>query len=227
MSIRFIIFGLLLLALSSCNKDVVESANESNENYFREYMNIENNKEQYLLGDTLWFSGDFSNVMRDTRLSEDITLENQTFILHGLVSLLKPQYDSVYFINENFELLIDEGEMKLVNVLNTDPESYSFDIRFGRPLLTNEVKFGLVLNYEAIFSIEFEALVFFGAERQDYDDFSLDNGKGYIKLDFNADTINDSLFYNLPTYYRYYYQNYFYASEISLNKYFFFEVLKE
>jgi hypothetical protein len=72
--------------------------------------------------------------------------------------------------------------------------------------------------------MEFESLVYYGSERNDYYNYSLDYEKGYIDLSFSNDSINDSLFYALPKEYIVYYQNYYNGSDITSNKFYFFEV---
>jgi hypothetical protein len=215
---------LVFIVLFSCEKDMGGGIQTSKEKYFRENIDVENVNEKYTLGDTIWFSATISNKLTDTETGEAISLENQTYILNGVINLLKRRYDSLFFINDNFDLVSDLGEVQLINVFNYEPESYTFDMRFGKPLPTNEVRFGLVLNYQGIFAIEFESLVYFGSERIDYDNYSLDNEKGYIDLSFSNNSINDSLFYALHKEYIAYYQNYYNGSAITSNKFYFFEV---
>jgi hypothetical protein len=225
--INVLVALLVFIVLFSCEKNIEGDIQTSKEKYFRENIDVENVKEEYTLGDTIWFSSTISNKLTDTKTSEAINLENQTFILNGVITLLNRRYDSLSFINDNFDLVSDLGEVQLINVysaINYQPESYSFDIRFGKPLLTNEVRFGLVANYQGIFAMEFESLVYYGSERNDYYNYSLDYEKGYIDLSFSNDSINDSLFYALPKEYIVYYQNYYNGSDITSNKFYFFEV---
>ena len=215
---------LVFIQLLSCEKNLDGTIPELKEKYFREGIDIDVVNEKYTLGDTIWFSASISTDLKDTKTGEVITLENQTFILNGVINLLKRRYDSLLFIQNNFDLIEDLGEVQLINVLNSEPEAYNFDIMFGKPLLTNNVRFGLVLNYQGIFALEFKGLVYYGSERDEYDNYSLENEKGFIDLSFSNSSINDSIFYALPTDYIIYYQNYYNGSDIYSNKFYFFEV---
>jgi len=219
-------FGwVLILALVSCEKNLPENTTTNIVNEFGEVVEVENSEIKYFAGDTIWFSADINNELVDKKSGEVITLENQTFVISGLINLLNPKYDSLDFLQENFDLISDIGDIKLVNVLNKMPQTYAFDILFGRPLATNMVRFGLVLNYPGVYAVEYEGIAYFGPERTDYMDYSIDNEKGYIDFQFNADNINSQIYDSLPEYYRYYYYDSYYTySDISRNKFYFFEV---
>jgi len=222
----YIILVLFSVVLISCEK-VDEDITTSDEKHFFDQVDIENGKTQFNIKDTIWFSASFDEKLIDVNSDEEIEIQNQTFIINGLVHLLESQYDSIPFIYQNFDLISDIGDVQLINVINADPAAYSFDIKFGKPLLSNDVRFGLVLNYPGIFGLEYEGFVYFGVDRIDYDDFSTDNEKGYFDLSFNLDEINDSLYYNLPPELRYNYESYYTAQKIGFKKFYFFEAVEE
>jgi len=213
-----------LIGLLGCEQNIDETPQTSNVKYFNGQITVENSEFKYALGDTIWFSSHFQNQLTDSKSKEVTQLENETFMLNGTLFLLKPKYDSLLFVYDNFNLVEDLGSVNLINVINTRPEEYTFEIKFGKPLINNSVRFGLVLNYKAIFAIEYDCAVFYGSDRTDYDDFSTENNKDNIAISFNTKNVNDSIFNALPSEYFNYYQSYYNSSDISANKFFFIEV---
>ncbi len=222
--IIYLIAGIV--AITSCKKDSDVGTPTKEESYFYGFMNIENNMVEYALGDTIWFNSDIENELTDSKTGKVIELENQTFILNGMVTLLKPEFDTLPFIYNNFHVIEDIGEIQLINIINTQDNTYNFDIRFGKPLHTNQVRFGLLLDYRGIMSVEYKSWVYYGSERNDYDDFSTDNSKGYIDFKFNTDELNDSIYYNLPIEYHNYFDSYYTPAKISERKFYFIEVVE-
>ena len=217
------LFFITALFTISCKKTDIDDS-ENKQEYFYEFFNVDNSKGVNSVGDTLWFSADIANELIDNNSKDKIILENQTYIIHGIVNLLKPQFDSILFINQNFDFVEDIGEVQLMNVMNSTPASYTFDLKFGKYYHSDSVRFGIVSNYPAIFSIEVEGWVYYGDERDDYDDFSTDNSKGYLDLSFRNKNTNDTIYLNLPPDYRYNYDSYYSAFKIESNKFYFFRV---
>ncbi len=231
MRIKYLYKFLLMaciVTITSCEDDNIAETPKIEESSFNGLMDIDNTQSKYYLDDTIWFYANIKNELTDNKTGKKVTLENQTFILSGTVNLLKPEIDTLPFIYQNFHVIENIGEIQLINVINTDNNAYTFDIRFGKPINSNEVKFGLLLNYRGILAIEYKSWVYFGSERDDYNDFSTDNSKGYIDMAFNnADNLNDSIYFDLPNKYRNYFDSYYTATKISANKFYFIEVAKE
>lgn len=226
--IVLIIFSIV--TLTSCEKMDTEDFQTTQQEYFYEFIEIENSLEQYSINDTIWISADIDDVLIDMNSGHSINLENQTYILTSDINLLMPQFDTLSFLNHNFDIIEDIGEIQIMNVLNgtsSSPPSFSFDIKFGKPINSNKVRFGIIANYPGVLAIEFEGLVYYGSERDDYDDFSLDNHKGYLDLSFSNEAINDSVYYKLPSKYRNSYDNYYNSTMISANQFFFIDVVGE
>ena len=220
-----IIIGILTFV--SCEKMDENDFQNIQQEYFYEFIEIENSIEKYNTGDTIWFSANISNELQDRNTGKIINLENQTYILNGNINLLMPHFDTLYFLNQNIDIVEDIGDIQLINVINSTPQSFTFDIKFGKPLNSDDVRFGIITNYPGILAIEFEGWVYYGSERDDYNDFSLDNHKGYLDLSFNTDNTNDSIYYALPPNYIYNYDNYSTSTMIAANKFFFFDVIEE
>ncbi len=219
------LFVLILVAIVSCQPDYTQNIQNSTDKQFYDYTYIEPIQEDYLPGDTIWMAVDFADTYKDANSSESITLQNQTFMTRVYINLLTTD-DSTSFLDNNFKMVEDKGDFKLVSVLNTSSQlSVSFDIRSGQPSESNYIRFGLIPNYPGIFAAELSTWVYFGANRTNYDDFSSDIEKGFIDLSFNADSLNDSLYYSLPDNLRYYFESYYNSIKISNNKFFFFKVL--
>lgn len=230
MKINYIHILLILtgvLTFVSCEKISEEDFQSTVQEYFYDSINVENFKEQYIKGDTIWFSANIKDELLDFNSGEQIILKNQTYILAGVINLLMPQYDSLFFLDQNIDIVEDIGEIQLINVLNSTPPSYTFDMRFGKPLNSNEIRFGIIPNYPGIFGVEFEGWVYYGSERDDFDDFSFDNHKGYLDLSFSGDNINDSVFYALPPEYLYNYEPYYNSVKVSNKKFFFLDIIEE
>lgn len=221
------IFILLIVLLASCDKFADEDVQVSDKKQFYDKIGVDNNQVKYSIGDTIWFSANFDGESKDGITNEYVSLENQTFILHGMVNLLKREFDSLSFVYQNFDLVEDIGEVQLINVINVDQSGYSFDIKFGRPLESNNLRFGLIANYPGIFASDFSAWVYYGSERNDFNDFSTDNENGDISVAFSMDAINDSIYYALPVDIRYYYENYYNTSDIANKDFYFFEVSQD
>jgi hypothetical protein len=143
--------------------------------------------------------------------------------LSGVINLIEPQYDSLIFIDRNFDIIEEDGNVVFINVFNSTQSSYSFDIKYGKPLNTNNVKFGLILDYPGIFGIEFNGYVYYGDDRTDYDDYSLEN-KGYINFIFGMNSINESIYHTISIESRYKYDNYYNTNKMAHKRVFFIDV---
>ncbi|MDA3893781.1 MAG: hypothetical protein PF517_19125 [Salinivirgaceae bacterium] len=221
----YIVLGIFLISLIiGCKKDE-NVTKQSTVKYFNDIIEVANPHDTILPGDTIWIEADFKDRLVDSYSQESFDLDNSTFIVSGFLNKLKSKFDSLSFLDNNFEIVEDIGEFQIANVVHRiDQISYDFDIRCGKPLESNKLRFGIVANYQAVFAVEFVAMVFFGEERVDYNDFSEENSNGKISLSFNNSDINDSVYYYLPEDYRNYFDGYYNSLDIINKKFYFFNI---
>lgn len=216
---------LLLLALTghSCLKTEVPE-NENAERYQAiQATQLLNNDTLYVTGDTLWFEVSFADSLTDSNTGEQVFLENATFDFSSTVYLLYTTNDSLSFLGNNFDVFVDEGIFLLSNVFNEGESTYTFDLRFGQPLNSRRLCFGLVPHFEGIFSIEATGSAFFGPERSDYKDFSRNNPSARLTYYFDANNINYPVYQQIPVGYRLNYDYYFTAYLLSRQRFYFFK----
>ncbi len=193
-------------------------------NYFAQNIDVENSQKDYSKGDTLWFTTIIPDSLIDFNSGELIALNNSTYIFSGEIYLLKPLYDSLHFLDNNFDILITDGSLELVNVIENDYTSYMFTLKFGKPFNTSKLRFGIIPNYLGSFSFEASANVYYGEGRTDYDDFSQDNETGFLSLSFNLDDVNSDVYFELPPAYRQAYDSYYTTSYINAKRFYFIDV---
>jgi hypothetical protein len=220
---------LLLVALmgQGCLKtEVPENKNAPRYNSFWA-SNLLNNDTLYYTGDTLWFEVPVADSLTDAYTGETVLLENATLNFSAMVYLLYTTNDSLSFLENNFDVFVDEGIFLLANVFNEGESSYSFDLRFGQPLSSRRLFFGLVPHFEGIFSIEATGSAFFGPERLDYNDFSGSHPSARLTYYFDVSSINYPVYQQIPLGYRLNYNYYFTDSRVSQHRFYFFKTLSE
>jgi len=217
---RYWYFLVLVSFLFSCSKN--DDVNIIYDKVFKEEIIVKDTLKKYSIKDTIWFEIIPDSINIEENTGEKVNLRNTTYILSGVINLLKPQYDSLVFIDRNFDVVEKRGNILLINILNATQSSYSFDVEFGELSNTNSAEFGIITDYPGIFAIDFEGLVFYGENRTQYDDFSIEN-KGHLDLIFGNEDTNDSIYNSLPSDYKYKYDSY-YNKRILKNKVYFIEV---
>jgi hypothetical protein len=217
----------ILLILTSCLDMNSSFPDVKPTKYFSQNINVENSQKKYYLGDTLWFNAMIPDSLINLNTGETEVLENASFIFSGELYLLKPVYDSLSFIDNNFDIVITDGTFELANVIEYTYTTFMFSIRFGKPAYDNKIRFGVVPKYLGAFSFEATSHVYYGEERSDYDDFSQDHEVGYISLNFNLTDVNEDVYNSLPALYRQHYDNYYTSNSIAAKQFYFIEVTEE
>jgi len=218
-----IIFTVIML-FTGCYKDDSDNTSVNTINNFTESINIDTQSAEYKIGDTIWFFTEFPDNTTDYYTGEKINFTNATYILNGSINLLMPTYDTIPFIEQNFNFVKDTGDLMLINIINSNQVYYYFDVKFGKPANNNKVRFGIIPEFPGIFAVEYKGNVYFGENRTNYNDFSTNNKKGYFELYFNTKSVNDSLFYNLPEEYYNKYSYYYQKNLINQKKFYFFKI---
>ncbi|MGE4289917.1 MAG: hypothetical protein AB7E36_14625 [Salinivirgaceae bacterium] len=226
-------FGSLLLLLmltllgQGCLKtEVPENKNAARYASFWPVM-LPNNDTVYATGDTLWFEVPLADSLTDANTGETLLMENATLNFSALVYLLYTTNDSLSFLTNNFDLLVDEGIFLLANVFNEGEAAYSFDLRFGLPLSSERLRFGLVPHFDGIFSMEATGSAFFGPERVDYNDFSRNHPSAQLTYYFDVNNVNYPVYQQIPLGYRLNYDYYFTDYLLSRQRFYFFKTLSE
>lgn len=223
-------FGSLVLLLmvtllgQSCLKtEVPENEYAPRYNSFWA-TNLLNNDTLYYTGDTLWFEVALADSLTDNYSGEQVSLENATLNFSALVYLLYTANDSLSFLENNFDVFVDEGIFLLANVFNEGESAYSFDLRFGLPLTPGRLRFGLVPHFDGIFSMEATGSAFFGPERLDYNDFSRNNPSAQLTYYFDVNNVNYPVYQQIPLGYRLNYDYYFTDYLLSRQRFYFFKI---
>jgi hypothetical protein len=219
-----VIFLLSVFIFPGCLKFEDDISNAKPTKYFTQQVNGENSQKEYSKGDTLWFNAIIPDSLTDYNSGELILLKNASFIFSGEIYLLKPLYDSLHFLDNNFDIIVTDGSIELVNIIENNYTSYMFTAKFGKPLVNNKIRFGIIPHYLGIFSFEVNANVYYGEDRIDYNDFSQDNEMGVFSMTFNIADVNSEVYYALPPTYRQAYDSYYTTSYINAKRFYFIEV---
>lgn len=223
---KFLIVTILFVVfiLPGCLKFEDDLSNAKPTKYFVQKINGENSQKEYSKGDTLWFNAIIPDSLIDYNSGESIVLKNASFIFSGEIYLLKPLYDSLHFLDNNFDVLVTDGSIELVNIIENNYTSYMFTVKFGKPLDNKKIRFGIIPHYLGVFSFEASANVYYGEDRIDYNDFSQDNEMGVFSLTYNIEDVNSDVYYALPPAYRQAYDSYYTNSYIDAKRFYFIEV---
>lgn len=220
-------YGLVLIMsmFISCEKDE-PTISEPIYSAFNEQILVENTNDTILVGDTLWVSAVINSELYDYATDELIELEKASFLLSGFINNLKSDNDSVAFIDTNIDIVEENGELLLVNIAdNFEQVSINLDIKFGYPNDNGVLRFGIIPRFEATYAMEFEAFVYFGAERESGTDYSDNADKGVISLTYENEYINDTIYYKLPYEYQQHYNSYYNTISMLNKEYYFFKVI--
>lgn len=216
---KVIVFIVLAIGLTNCSKD--SETYEPLYNQFAEKIFVDNPADTVIIMDTIWFSAAFNDRLVSSNTQEAFDIKNATFAISGVIESLWSNEDSILFINENFEVVEQKGEVSLVNVFSVGQRmKYGFDISCSANEGDYELKFGIVCRYKALFSVQFEGVVFHGENRDDFSDYSDDHNRDRLIVRFGNDNVNDSLYYGLSSAYQWYD-----AINVINNRYYFFEVV--
>ncbi|PKP09297.1 MAG: hypothetical protein CVU09_12340 [Bacteroidetes bacterium HGW-Bacteroidetes-4] len=219
----FLLLLVLTLLGQSCLKtEVPENENAARYASFWPVM-LPNNDTLYDTGDTLWFEVPVADSLTDAYTGEQVKLENATFDFSATVYLLYTTNDSLTFLEKNFDVFVDEGFFLLANVFNEGEAAYSFDFRFGLPLSSERLRFGLVPHFDGIFSMEATGAAFFGPERSNYNDFSQNNPSAQLTYYFDVNNVNYPVYKQIPVGYRLNYDYYFTDYLVSRQRFYFFK----
>jgi len=191
------IFAVTIL-MSGCEGIFSDSISTENEYYFQVKLNIENPQKTYHLNDTIYFGFDVPDLLPDITTGDSITLENATFVFNGLINFIFQETDTLEFLDNNFELLLEDGILESIKVIDYTDRQYSFMIRYGKPLDRQRLRFAFVPKIPGYFAFEAVGEVYFGADRTDYDNFSMANSTGTIAHNFNLEDVNSDVFMQIP-----------------------------
>ncbi len=214
------IFFVAGISLSSCEGLFSEDIENPEITYFVEKVNLTGLKEYNEVNDTIWLEYELPETLIDYQTSNVIALENATGFLKGTFNMLY-RFDTTDFSSQNFKIIVENGEINLIQVINSNYITYYFDIKYGKPLSDNKVKVGLVGLYSAVYALELKSVIYYGPNRTDYSDYSVSHNQGEITHAFNVNDINSQLFYALPVSTQQYYSTYYTTYAIQ-NKWFCF-----
>lgn len=189
-------------------------------------MNLEvaQEPEQFNLNDTLWIISDIPKSAIDLLSGSQIDLNNATVLMSGRITKILGTSDTTNFVETNFTMTAQTGTIELVNVINDVETSFEFDVKYGLPDESAQLKVGVIANYPGVFALQASGNIYYGDDRSNYDLLSDDNTRNaYVQFTFGGDT-HEELFYNLPSAVYSQYKDSFPTEFIQAGKYYFFEV---
>ena len=213
-----------VLAINSCDGLFSGVNPEENINYFQVKLNIENPQKYYHLDDSIVCWLEVPEQLTDVVTGDSLILENSTFIFNGLINFIYQEKDTLEFLEDNFSLNIEEGELESTGILDYKNTQYSLVMRYGNPDPNRKLRFGIIPHFPGYFSFEAAGQVYFGPERTDPNDFSMANSVGILTHNFNIDDINQDVFMEIPEAIRLNYTSVYSQQAIDSNLFFFFKV---
>lgn len=218
---------LTLILLAGCDELSMEDLYNSNLDYFEHSIKVENGQLEYALNDTIWIKGEMPATLISVQSGEEVTFQNASFLLSGELLLLYTENDSASFLERNFSVTVNKGEVELINVVANGETRFQIDIKYGKPLENNIIYFGLVPKFEGVFGFKALSNVYYGENRTDYTDMSWNNKKGVINHYFDNEEINDEAYSEIPVEVKQYFEYLYGSSFISDKDFYFFNVIAE
>jgi hypothetical protein len=202
----------LMFTLNACEGLFGDTIEEPKTYYFVDSISVTGLKPVNTIFDTLWIDYQLPASLFEYGTSNAVSLDNASLFLQGTIFMLYRFKDTTSFAQKNFDLVVEHGELNMVQVINSSYISYYFEIKYGQPINQNNVKIGLVGKLPAVYGLDLASKIYFGPNRTDYSDYSVTHSKGQILHIFKLPDINSKLFYALPpatqqyfgTYYTYY-----------------------
>ena len=162
--------------------------------------------------------------LTDMFTGDSLMIENSTFIFHGLINFIYQEKDTLKFLEDNFSLKVEEGELESTGILDYKDTQYSLVMRYGKPDSNQKLRFAIIPHFPGYFSFEAVGKVYFGPERTDPEDFSMANSVGLLVHNFNLDDINQDVFLEIPEEIRLNDSSIYSQQAIDSNLFFFFKV---
>ncbi|MBI9068507.1 MAG: hypothetical protein JEZ09_14525 [Salinivirgaceae bacterium] len=219
---KICIIIFIVFIFNGCSKSL-DDLNTTNK-LFEFAININEEKEAYQYGDTLWIETEINSAYSDYSTDQDVSINNASVLISCAVNKLYSNIDSLYFIDSNFNIIIENGRLELINVIDNEQTSYIFDVRYGLPFNSNKLKVGLILSFPGTFAITASGKVFYGENRTDSNDLTGKDEVADVNYIFNVENVNKTIFDNLPTNEYNYFKNIYTESIINSKQVYFIDI---
>ncbi len=219
------VIALLMFTFTACDGLFGDTVEQPKTYYFVDSVIINGLKTTNKVLDTVWIEYQLPESLTEYQTTNKISLDNATLFLQGTIYLLY-RFDTTSFTQKNFDIIVNEGELNVVQVINSSYISYYFEVKCGQPNNQNKVKIGLVGKYSAVYGFDVMSQLYFGPNRTDYNDYSIDAQQGQIVHFFKVADNNSALFYALPPATQQYFGTYYSTYGIEQKQYCFIEFAK-